>query len=141
MSGARVLVAGATGALGGATTAEPAGRGARVALPGRDRGRLPHTVRAHSGAPAAGFDARDPGSRARAGHAAAAALQGLDAAVVASGPVAFGAAEETGAEPPRPGPGQSRGAEPLCPGPGRSRGAEPLCPGPGRSPGAERRDR
>lgn len=124
VSGARVLVAGATGALGGATTAEPAGRGARVALTGRDRGRPAHTARAHSGAPAAGSDAHDPGSCARAGHAAAAARQGLDAAVVASGPVAFGAAEETGAEPLRPRPGQSRGAEPLRPGPGRSSVAE-----------------
>ncbi|MFI0229744.1 hypothetical protein [Streptomyces sp. NPDC017086] len=122
MSGARVLVAGATGALGGAITAQPAGRGARVALAGRDR--LAHTVRAHSGAPAAGFDARDPGACARAGQAGAVARQGLDAAVVVSGPVTFGAAEETGAEPPRPGPGQSHGAEPPRPGPGRSPGAE-----------------
>ena len=35
ISGARVLVAGATGTLGGVLTAEPAGRGARPALAGR----------------------------------------------------------------------------------------------------------
>jgi short-subunit dehydrogenase len=96
LSGARVLGAGATGALGGAITAEPADWGARVALAGRDRGRLAHTARAYPGAPTAGFDAYDPGSCARAVHEAA-ALQGLDV-VVAFGSVAFGAAEEIGDE-------------------------------------------
>lgn len=75
LSGARVLVAGATGALGGAITAELADRGARVALAGRDRGRLAHTARAYPSAPTAGFDAYDPGSCARAVHEAAAALK------------------------------------------------------------------
>ncbi|BAU86620.1 short-chain dehydrogenase/reductase SDR [Streptomyces laurentii] len=97
LSGARVLVAGATGALGGAITAELADRGARVALAGRDRGRLAHTARAYPSAPTAGFDAHDPGSCALAVHEAAAALQGLDV-VVAFGSVAFGAAEEIGDE-------------------------------------------
>ncbi|MER5503103.1 SDR family NAD(P)-dependent oxidoreductase [Streptomyces sp. NPDC002561] len=96
LSGARLLGADATGAPGGAITAEPADRGARVALAGRDRGSLAHTARAYPGAPTAGFDAYDPGSCARAVHEAAAALQGLD--VVAFGSVAFGAAEEIGGE-------------------------------------------
>lgn len=68
LSSARVLVAGATGALSGAITAEPADRGGGVALIGRDRGRLVHTARAHPGALAGGCDVHGPGSCARDVH-------------------------------------------------------------------------
>ncbi|MFJ8146293.1 SDR family NAD(P)-dependent oxidoreductase [Streptomyces sp. NPDC096048] len=98
LSGARVLVAGATGVLGGAITAELAGRGARVALAGRDPGRLAHAAQACPGAPTVRFDAYDPESCARAVRDTTAALGGLDAVVVAFGAVAFGAAEEVGDE-------------------------------------------
>ncbi|MEU1470540.1 SDR family oxidoreductase [Streptomyces sp. NPDC005761] len=98
LSGARVMVAGATGVLGGAITAEVAGRGALVALAGRDPSRLAHAARSYPGAPTARFDAYDPASCARAVHDTAAALQGLDAVVIAFGTVAFGAAQEVGDE-------------------------------------------
>ncbi|MEU5365892.1 SDR family oxidoreductase [Streptomyces sp. NPDC005925] len=98
LSGARVLVAGATGVLGGAITAELAGRGARLALAGRDPGRLSHVARTYPGAPTARFDAYDPQSCARAARDTSAALGGLDAVVIAFGSVAFGAAGEVGDE-------------------------------------------
>ncbi|MFD8427987.1 SDR family NAD(P)-dependent oxidoreductase [Streptomyces coelicoflavus] len=98
LTDARALVAGATGALGGAITAELAGRGARVALAGRDPSRLAHAVRAYPGAPAVRFDAYAPESCASAVRDASAALGGLDAVVIAFGAVAFGAASEVGDE-------------------------------------------
>ncbi|WTS86150.1 SDR family NAD(P)-dependent oxidoreductase [Streptomyces coelicoflavus] len=102
-------MAGATGALGGAIIAEPAGRGARVALAGRDPSRLAHAARAYPGAPAVRFDAYAPESCARAVRDASAALGGLDALVIASGdprrPATVVAdAVETGAELVRSGP-------------------------------------
>lgn len=98
INGARVLVAGATGVLGGALTAELVGRGARTALAGRDPARLDRAARAYPSAPTVLFDAYDPASCARAVHGAAAALGGLDAVVTAFGAVAFGRAEEVGDE-------------------------------------------
>ncbi|MFE9970325.1 SDR family NAD(P)-dependent oxidoreductase [Streptomyces hirsutus] len=98
IDGARVLVAGATGVLGGALTAELAGRGARPALAGRDPARLAEAARAYPGAPALLFDAYDPASCARAVHGAANALGGLDAVVTAFGAVAFGRAAGLGDE-------------------------------------------
>ncbi|MEU6568852.1 SDR family NAD(P)-dependent oxidoreductase [Streptomyces parvulus] len=103
LDGARVLVAGATGVLGGALTAELLGRGARPVLAGRDPARLAAAARAHEDAPNVTFDAYDPASCARAVHDSATALGGLDAVVtafgtVAFGTVAFGPAAETGDE-------------------------------------------
>lgn len=98
LRGARVLVAGATGVLGGAITTELTGRGARVALAGRDRSRLTHAARGCPGAPTTVFDAYDPASCARAVHEASGALGGLDAVVAAFGSVAFGAAAQVGDE-------------------------------------------
>ncbi|MFB7513036.1 SDR family NAD(P)-dependent oxidoreductase [Streptomyces sp. NPDC056144] len=113
LNGARVLVAGATGVLGGAITAELVRRGARAALAGRDPGALARAAQVWPGTPTAVFDAYDPGSCALAVHRASAALGGLDAVVVAfgsvafgsvasgpvaSGPVAFGGAEQVGDE-------------------------------------------
>ncbi|MGY0063889.1 SDR family NAD(P)-dependent oxidoreductase [Streptomyces sp. LZ34] len=98
MKGARAQMAGATGVLGGALTAELAGLGARPALAGRDPDRLDRAVRSYPGAPTVLFDAHDPESCARAVHEASAALGGLDAVVIAFGAVAFGEAEEVGGE-------------------------------------------
>ncbi|MGW8065246.1 SDR family NAD(P)-dependent oxidoreductase [Streptomyces ziwulingensis] len=98
LNGARVLVAGATGVLGGAVTAELVGRGARAALAGRDPGRLERAARTHSVTTTVLFDAYAPESCARAVHRASAALGGLDAVVAVFGSVAFGTAEETGDE-------------------------------------------
>ncbi|MDI3419107.1 SDR family NAD(P)-dependent oxidoreductase [Streptomyces luteolus] len=96
IAGSRVLVAGATGVLGGALTAELVGRGARPVLAGRDLGRLAAAASALQDAPTVVFDAYDPSSCARAVHAGAARLGGLDAVVTAFGSVAFGTAEEVG---------------------------------------------
>ncbi|WP_329617521.1 SDR family oxidoreductase [Streptomyces brevispora] len=98
LDGARVLVAGATGVLGGALTTELAGRGAHPALAGRDPARLAQAATAYPGAPTVLFDAYDPASCARAVHGAAATLGGLDAVVTAFGSVAFGRASEVGDE-------------------------------------------
>ncbi|MEU6737256.1 SDR family NAD(P)-dependent oxidoreductase [Streptomyces physcomitrii] len=98
LDGARVLVAGATGVLGGALTAELAARGARPALAGRDPERLARAARRYPGAPVLLFDAYDPASCARAVAEAAAGLGGLDAVVTAFGAVAFGPAAEAGDE-------------------------------------------
>ncbi|MFC9463165.1 SDR family NAD(P)-dependent oxidoreductase [Streptomyces coelicoflavus] len=98
LSGARVLVAGATGVLGGAIVTELADRGARVALAGRDPSRLAQAASAYAHAPTARFDAYDPDSCARAVSETSVALGGLDAVVVAFGAVAFGAVEDVGDE-------------------------------------------
>lgn len=98
LEGARVLVAGATGVLGGALTAELAARGARPALAGRDPARLAQAARAYPGAPTVLFDAYAPDSCARAVDEAAAGLGGLDAVVTAFGSVAFGQATQVGDE-------------------------------------------
>ncbi|MFG2683608.1 SDR family oxidoreductase [Streptomyces sp. NPDC048392] len=97
-SAARVPVAGATGVFGGATTAEPADRGARVALAGRDPSRLSRAARTHPGAVTARCDADGPESGARAVRDTLAAPEGLEGFVAAFGSVAFGAAEEAGDE-------------------------------------------
>ncbi|MCZ7415870.1 SDR family NAD(P)-dependent oxidoreductase [Streptomyces sp. WMMC897] len=98
LDGARVLVVGATGTLGGALAAELAGRGARLTLAGRDPARLVRAAGAYPGTPAVVFDAYDPESCARAVHGAAAGMGGLDAVVTAFGAVAFGPANEVGDE-------------------------------------------
>ncbi|MFD4030795.1 SDR family NAD(P)-dependent oxidoreductase [Streptomyces sp. NPDC058637] len=103
INGVRVPVAGATGVLGGVLTAEPAGRGARPALAGRDPGRLARAAQPRPGAPPVPFDAYDSAPRTRAVHGPAAGSGGLDAVVTAfgpvgSGPVDFGRATGVGDE-------------------------------------------
>jgi len=90
VSGTRILVAGASGALGGALAGELADAGARVALAGRDPARLGALGEA-LGAPAVTLDLGAPEA---AVGAAADALGGLDGLVVATGRVAFGPAAE-----------------------------------------------
>ncbi|WP_351235890.1 SDR family NAD(P)-dependent oxidoreductase [Streptomyces sp. NPDC002133] len=96
LNGARVLVAGATGAIGAALSGELRARGALLVLAGRDQGRLARTAEALGDARTAVFDAYDVNSCARAVKVAKEALGGLDAVVTAFGSVAFGSADETG---------------------------------------------
>ncbi|MFD9607072.1 SDR family NAD(P)-dependent oxidoreductase [Streptomyces sp. NPDC059970] len=98
INGAHVLVAGATGVIGGAFTAELAARAARPALAGRGPGRLARAAQEYPGAPIALFDAYVPETCARAVYSAAAVLGGLEVVVVAFGSVAFGRADMVGDE-------------------------------------------
>jgi short-subunit dehydrogenase len=93
ITGSRILVAGATGELGGRLARALAGGGARVAVAGRDTGRLAE-VSAELGAPAVQLDYSQADSASDAVAAAADELEGLDGLVVASGAVAFGRAGE-----------------------------------------------
>ncbi|MGY1652096.1 SDR family NAD(P)-dependent oxidoreductase [Geodermatophilus sp. SYSU D01119] len=94
LGGAKVLVAGATGVLGGALARALAGAGARVALAGRDGDRLAALAAELGGAPASAVDAVDVDAVRAAVDGAAGALGGLDAVVVAWGVVAFGPAAD-----------------------------------------------
>ncbi len=95
LSGARVLVAGATGALGSGIAAALHEQGARLALAGRDAGRLDELAGRLGGAPTLPFDALDLDRCAALVGEAADALGGLDLLVVAIGVAAFGPAEDT----------------------------------------------
>ncbi|MEJ5912868.1 SDR family NAD(P)-dependent oxidoreductase [Pseudokineococcus sp. 1T1Z-3] len=92
LDGARVLVTGASGGLGSLLAAGMVARGARVAVSGRDAGRLEGLdVDAAAHLPA---DLRQPGMPQELVDAAVEALGGLDALVHAAGAVAFGPAVE-----------------------------------------------
>jgi NAD(P)-dependent dehydrogenase (short-subunit alcohol dehydrogenase family) len=91
--GARVLVAGASGGLGGAIARELAARGARLAVSGRDPGRLAAAAAATGGAPLA-RDLTEPTGPEQLVGEAADTLGGLDAVVCAAGVVAFGPVTE-----------------------------------------------
>jgi short-subunit dehydrogenase len=90
----RFLVAGATGALGSRLARGLHGAGARVALAGRDPGRLGALAAELGGAPSVALDLEAPAGAEGAVRAAADALGGLDGLVVATGTVAFGPAGE-----------------------------------------------
>lgn len=89
----RVLVAGATGAIGGLVARELAARGAAVALSGRDAARL-EALAAELDAPAVAADLTGEGAPERVVDGACETLGGLDAVVCAVGVVAFGPARE-----------------------------------------------
>lgn len=92
LSGARVLVVGATGTLGGHISDELASRGAHLALSGRDADRL--AARADAlGAVAIPADLRTTSSPAQVVRDARARLGGLDGLVQSAGVVAFGPVE------------------------------------------------
>jgi len=93
LDGKRVLVAGATGVLGGLLARELIAQGARPALAGRDGERLAALGR-ELDAPTAALELRDPDSPRACVQDAADALGGLDGLVVATGAVAFGSASE-----------------------------------------------
>ena len=90
-----MLVAGATGVLGGAVARALHREGARVALAGRDTGKLAALADALDGAPTATLDALDLDRCAAVVGEAADALGGLDLLVVAIGVAAFGPGEGT----------------------------------------------
>ena len=85
-----MLVAGATGVLGGAIARALHGEGARVAVAGRDEEKLAALAEELDGAPTAAFDALDLDRCAAAVGEAADALGGLDLLVVAIGVAGFG---------------------------------------------------
>jgi short-subunit dehydrogenase len=89
-SGARVLVAGATGVLGGAVARALHAEGARLALAGRDEEKLAALADELDGAPTAAFDAVDLDRCAAVVTEAGDALGGLDLLVVAIGVAGFG---------------------------------------------------
>ena len=93
LGGARIIVAGATGVLGAGIARELDARGAHVALTGRDGARL-EALGAELGVPTARFDLFSPAAIPASLAATTAALGGLDALVVATGVVAFGAEPE-----------------------------------------------
>ncbi|WP_435613069.1 SDR family NAD(P)-dependent oxidoreductase [Streptomyces sp. bgisy159] len=96
LTGARVLVPGATGAIGGALAERLHHEGARVAVAGRDPARLARVSAACGDAPARRFDAYDLDGCARAVPWAVAELGGLDAVTVCVGVAGFGPAEKVG---------------------------------------------
>jgi NAD(P)-dependent dehydrogenase (short-subunit alcohol dehydrogenase family) len=94
LDGARVLVAGASGALGGQLADALRERGATVVAGGRDADRL-RDVAERCGTDPVTFDAVDVDSCTAAVDAAAEALGGLDAIVVTVGVAGFGRALDT----------------------------------------------
>jgi cyclic-di-GMP-binding biofilm dispersal mediator protein len=91
LNGARILVVGASGGLGSAIARELAGRGARLALAGRDAERLAGTGVEGTAVVA---DLRDGDAAERVVAEAEQALGGLTGVVYAAGVVAFGAVGE-----------------------------------------------
>ena len=93
LRGARILVVGASGGIGRPLAAALAGRGARLALAGRDTGRF---VALGVGEVAAlPFDLADDAAAPRLVAAAGETLGGLDGVVCCAGAVAFGRLDET----------------------------------------------
>ena len=87
LSGARIAVVGASGALGSLVARELAGRGARLLLVGRDRGRL---AALGIDAPVVVAEVGDATAGDTIADAARAAYGGLDGLLNAAGVVAFG---------------------------------------------------
>lgn len=94
LSGARVLVVGASGVLGEGIAARLRDAGARLALTSRTTGRLDDLAGRLRPEHTAVLDLVDVEACRRVVDQTAEALGGLDAVVVASGSAAFGAAEE-----------------------------------------------
>lgn len=94
IDGARVLVVGATGALGSRLAADLARAGATLALTGRRADRLAEVASATGASWSGELDLVDVEACRTTVEAAASALGGLDAVVVASGVAAFGPSAE-----------------------------------------------
>ncbi|MEU6820277.1 SDR family oxidoreductase [Streptomyces atriruber] len=93
ISGARILVAGATGVLGGLAACALAERGAQLALAGRNQVRLAALARDLGGPPARCFEACDLDQCSGLGPWAERALSGLEGVLVTVGAAGFGAVE------------------------------------------------
>ncbi|WP_426368519.1 SDR family NAD(P)-dependent oxidoreductase [Streptomyces sp. E-08] len=89
-----VLVAGATGVVGGLAAQLLADRGASLALAGRDPDRLEDRSRRLNGCPVASFEAYDLERCTALAPWAAGELGGLDAVVVTVGVAGFGPAKD-----------------------------------------------
>ncbi|MFB7781121.1 SDR family NAD(P)-dependent oxidoreductase [Streptomyces vinaceus] len=92
-SGPRVLLVGATGEVGRLAATDMIGRGAHLALAGRNEQRLAELA-ARSGCPTRRLDAYDLDACARAGSWALAKLGRLDGVLVTVGIAGFGPAAE-----------------------------------------------
>lgn len=95
LSGARTLVVGATGVVGGALAEALADAGARLTLTGRNAPRLAQRAAAVGAEATYEFDLLDLEACATVTDRAAQALGGLDLLVIASGIAAFGRAADT----------------------------------------------
>lgn len=93
ISGSRILLAGATGVIGGKLAEALSENGARLFLAGRDPGALA-SIGGRLQSETVVLDYSEPESVAGAVEAAVAGLGGLDAVVVATGAVAFGEARD-----------------------------------------------
>ncbi len=93
ISGSRILLAGATGVIGGKLAESLSENGARLFLAGRDPGALA-SIGERLQSETVVLDYSEPESVAGAVEAAVAGLGGLDAVVVATGAVAFGEARD-----------------------------------------------
>lgn len=93
LDGKRILVAGATGALGGRLARALKARNATIAPAGRDRAALLSIAEELNAEPIE-LELTDPVSCARAVESAGEALGGLDGLVIATGVVAFGRSGE-----------------------------------------------
>jgi NAD(P)-dependent dehydrogenase (short-subunit alcohol dehydrogenase family) len=93
ISGSRILLAGATGVIGGKLAEALSENGARLFLAGRDPGALA-SIGERLQSETVVLDYSEPESVAGAVEAAIAGLGGLDAVVVATGAVAFGEARD-----------------------------------------------
>lgn len=97
LDGARVLVLGGSGVLGGLIASELAHRGAAVTLAGRDAGRLQQQAGlAGPDTPSILFDLTEPSHAQHVVDTAVSQLGGLDGLVNAAGVVAFGPLAELG---------------------------------------------
>lgn len=94
ISGARVLVVGATGVLGGLAARALAELGGEVALAGRNPVRLTALARDLGGVPARCFEASDLDQCSALGPWAERMLLGLDGVLVTVGATGFGAVED-----------------------------------------------
>jgi|688.fasta_scaffold57636_4 NAD(P)-dependent dehydrogenase (short-subunit alcohol dehydrogenase family) len=93
ISGSRILLAGATGVIGGKLAEALSENGARLFLAGRDPGALA-SIGERLQSETVVLDYSEPESVAGAVEAAIAGLGGLDVVVVATGAVAFGEARD-----------------------------------------------
>lgn len=94
LNGARIIVFGATGALGGMIADDLSARGAALVVSGRNVERLAATAQRTNAVSSLPANLADPAEAAGVISVGAASLGGLDGMVYAAGIVAFGAAAD-----------------------------------------------